>query len=74
MGWATNCRLFNDAFTILNDRASSEYTLKIPADAQPGVHTLTFVVGPADSTGVQQLVLSADIQVVSQEDIQEDAA
>lgn len=64
----------NDAFTILNDRASSEYTLKIPADAQPGVHTLTFVVGPADSTGVQQLVLSADIEVVSQDAIQEDVA
>ena len=64
----------NAAFTILNDRASSEYTIKIPADAQPGMHTLTFVVGPADSTGVQQLVLSADIEIVSQKNIQEDAA
>lgn len=64
----------NDAFTVLNDRASSEYTLKIPADAQPGMHTLTFVVGPADSTGVQQLVLSADIEVVSQDAITEDVA
>lgn len=64
----------NDAFTILNDRASSEYTLKIPADAQPGMHTLTFVVGPADNTGVQQLVLSADIEVISQDAITEDVA
>ena len=64
----------NDAFTIVNDRANSEYTLKIPADAEPGVHTLSFVVGPTDSTGVQQLILSADIEIVLQEDIQEDAA
>lgn len=64
----------NDTFTILNDRASSAYTLKIPTDAQPGMHTLTFVVGPADSTGVQQLVLSADIEVVSPDAMQEDVA
>lgn len=64
----------NDAFIILNDRASSEYTLKIPAEAQPGMHTLTFVVGPADSTGVQQLVLSADIEVVSPDAMTEDVA
>lgn len=62
----------NDAFTILNDKANSQYTIKIPSDAQPGIHTLSFVVGPADSTGVEQLVLSADIEVVPLESLEED--
>ena len=64
----------NDAFTIINDRASSQYVLKIPADAQPGLHTIAFVIGPADSTGVKQLVLSADIEVVAWEDTEESTA
>lgn len=55
----------NSAFTINNDAAASKYTLRIPDDAAPGAHTLSFILGPADSTGVQQLVLTADIEVVS---------
>lgn len=57
----------NAAFTILNDTAHSQYQMRIPADAEPGVHTLTFYVGGADSTGVNQLVLSAEIEIVSPE-------
>lgn len=64
----------NDAFTIFNDHASSQYTIKVPIDAQPGSHTLSFVVGPADSTGVQQLILSADIVIVPQNDMDEGTA
>lgn len=63
----------NNAFTILNDQAASQYTLRVPADAQPGLHTLSFVVGPAGSTGVEQLVLSADIEITALESA-EDAA
>ena len=55
----------NNAFTILNDAASSSYTLKIPEHAAPGAHTLSFIVGQADSTGVEQLVLTADVEIVS---------
>ena len=55
----------NANFTILNDAAHSEYQMRIPADAEPGVHTLSFEVGSADSTGVHQLVLSAEIEIVS---------
>lgn len=62
----------NDAFTIVNDQAGSQYTISIPADAKPGMHTISFVVGPADSTGVQQLVLSADIEIVSFDDTDND--
>lgn len=58
----------NDAFTILNDQANSQYTVKVPADAQPGLHTLSFVVGPTGSTGVEQLVLNAQIEIVSLDD------
>ena len=36
------------------------------------MHTISFVVGPADSTGVQQLVLSADIEIVSFDDTDND--
>lgn len=64
----------NDAFTILNDQASSKYTLHTPANAEPGLHTLTFTVGSSDSTGVHQLVLSANIAIVSPNAIQENAA
>lgn len=55
----------NDSFTINNDAASSSYTLRIPADIAPGAHTLSFIVGPADNAAVQQLVLTADIEIVS---------
>lgn len=55
----------NDSFTINNDIASSSYTLRIPSDAAPGAHTLSFIVGPADNAAVQQLVLTADIEIVS---------
>lgn len=55
----------NNAFTILNDAASSSYTLKIPEHAAPAAHTLSFIVGQADSTGVEQLVLTADVEIVS---------
>ena len=54
----------NDKFTVLDDAAYSEYHLTIPANAQPGMHTVSFRVGDADSTGVNQLVLTADIEVV----------
>lgn len=55
----------NDAFTILNDAASSSYTLKVPANTAPGTHVLSFVVGTANSTGAKQLVLTADVEIVS---------
>lgn len=54
----------NDSFTIKNDIASSSYTLRIPANAASGAHTLSFIVGPADNAAVQQLVLTADIEIV----------
>ena len=54
----------NDSFTITNDSAHSQYHMTIPADAQPGTHTVSFRVGNADSTGVNQLVLSAEIEIV----------
>ena len=75
-GWQWDGQLItgfsNDAFTIVNDQAGSQYTISIPADAKPGMHTISFVVGPADSTGVQQLVLSADIEIVSFDDTDND--
>ena len=54
----------NENFTITDDSAHSQYHLTIPADAQPGTHTVSFRVGNADSTGVNQLVLSAEIEIV----------
>ena len=54
----------NENFTIINDAAHSQYHLTIPADAQPGTHTVGFRVGNADSTGVNQLVLTAEIEIV----------
>ncbi|MDO5142862.1 MAG: D-alanyl-D-alanine carboxypeptidase family protein [Eubacteriales bacterium] len=54
----------NAAFTILHDAAQSAYTLSIPADAAPGVHTLSFCLGAADATAVVPLVLTAEIEVV----------
>ncbi|GAB2044924.1 hypothetical protein AGATL06_14210 [Agathobaculum sp. TL06] len=57
----------NAAFTIENDAASSEYLLRIPEDASEGSHELSFVLGDADSTGAKQLILRADIQIVSPE-------
>ena len=62
----------NAAFTILNDAAHSEYQMRIPADAEPGVHTLSFYVGSADSTGVNQLVLTAEIEIVLPETADEE--
>ena len=62
----------NAAFTILNDTAHSEYQMRIPADAEPGVHTLSFYVGSADSTGVNQLVLTAEIEIVLPETADEE--
>lgn len=55
----------NESFTIMNDMASSQYKLHIPDDATPGTHTLSFVVGKPDSTGVEPLILSAEIEIVS---------
>ncbi len=55
----------NPAFAVINDAADSQYQLRIPADAQPGSHTLSFFVGAAGSTGVEPLLLSADITIVS---------
>ena len=63
----------NNAFTILNDAASSSYTLKIPEHAAPGAHTLSFIVGQADSTGVEQLVLTADVEIVSPSTVEDTA-
>nr|WP_302651700.1 D-alanyl-D-alanine carboxypeptidase family protein [uncultured Agathobaculum sp.] len=54
----------NENFTIINDAAHSQYHMTIPADAQPGTHTVGFRVGNADSTGVNQLVLTAEIEIV----------
>ena len=54
----------NENFTIINDAAHSQYHLTIPADAQPGTHTVGFRVGNANSTGVNQLVLTAEIEIV----------
>ena len=62
----------NDAFTIANDAAHSQYTLSVPADAAPGMHTVSFVLGSADSTGSEQLVLSAAIEVVLPETAEEE--
>ena len=62
----------NDAFTIANDAAHSQYTLSVPADAAPGMHTVSFVLGSADSTGSEQLVLSASIEVVLPEAAEEE--
>ena len=62
----------NDAFTITNDAAHSQYTLSVPADAAPGMHTVSFVLGSADSTGSEQLVLSAAIEVVLPETAEEE--
>ena len=63
----------NAKFTILNDAAHSQYQMRIPADAVPGVHTLSFYVGGADSTGSKQLVLSTEIEIVSPDSSEADA-
>ncbi len=55
----------NDKFIIQNDRANSAYTLKIPSDAQPGTHEISFVVGDASLTGVVPCIMSATIEIVS---------
>nr|WP_297175731.1 D-alanyl-D-alanine carboxypeptidase family protein [uncultured Agathobaculum sp.] len=54
----------NEHFTIINDRAQSQCHLTIPEDTPPGTHTVSLRVGDADSTGVRQLLLSAEIEVV----------
>ena len=57
----------NPAFQITNDQAHSTYTLRIPADAQPGQHEIRFVVGDESLTGVVPCVLSAVVEVVAPE-------
>ena len=54
----------NPKFAIVNDAAQSAYHLRIPADAPAGSHTVSFVLGDANSTGAKQLVLTAEIEVV----------
>lgn len=57
----------NPAFQVTDDRAHSAYTIKIPADAQPGTHEVRFVLGSDALTGVKTCVLSATVEVVAPE-------
>lgn len=54
----------NPAFQVTGDRAHSAYTIKIPADAQPGTHEVRFVLGSDALTGVETCVLSAAVEIV----------
>ncbi len=55
----------NPAFQVVNDQASSTYTVRIPADAQPGTHTISFILGSDSLSGVEPCVLTATVEVVS---------
>lgn len=60
----------NNAFQVKNGAAKSGYALKIPQDAAPGTHKLSFVLNPEEIAGVPRIELCADIAVVLPEEKQ----
>ena len=67
MGRRGHRRLFQRGVYHRKRCRVQRYLLRIPEDASEGSHELSFVLGDAGSTGAKQLILRADIQIVSQE-------